>query len=670
MSPVIVRRWLALAALGLALVAPAHARTLGARIERVTTAAAMLRDVQVTLTWPAQAQQGALRLRAAHLDAPDLGYALRALDWQCTLTRERAGWHCDGPLRSAHGSARLVLAFDDRATRAEVRRGDTRIALRRDARTPDLTRIDLTAVPLAWAQALTAQAWPEGRLGAGRLDARLQIAAPTAAPLRVRGPLTLRDAAFDTPDGLVAGQNLTARLELDLRFGARDEVRVQGTLERGELLFGNAYVAPQRPVALSLEARSDSGAWRVPRFEWSEGDALRASGAAGFGADGGLRALSLQARSTDLAALQAGYLSGWLGVAGLGELKTQGAFDLRLDVDAGALVAANARLHDVRIDDPRGRFGFDGLDGEIAYSTRGAAPSAVAWRGGRLYGLEFGPTRLPLASGDGVLRLREPVEMAILGGRIGFDAFELRPPRDGQGLDVRFGLSLAGLEVQRLAQALGWPAFGGELSGRIPQARYANDRLEFDGGLSMSVFDGQVRVASLAMERPFGTAPTLSADIELDGLDLHALTGVFDFGSITGRLDGRIGGLRLVDWTPVAFDARLQTRRVRGVPQRISQRAVQSISSVGDASLVTTLQGQLIRLFDDFGYRRIGLACRLVDEVCEMDGLGSAGTGFIIVEGAGVPRLTVIGFNRRVDWPTLVERLAAAGQGDVSPVVE
>jgi hypothetical protein len=112
------------------------------------------------------------------------------------------------------------------------------------------------------------------------------------------------------------------------------------------------------------------------------------------------------------------------------------------------------------------------------------------------------------------------------------------------------------------------------------------------------------------------------------------------------------------------------------VRQRISQRAVQNISSVGDASFVTTLQGQLIGLFDDFGYRRIGIACRLHNGVCAMAGLeaaagsGSDSRGFTIVEGAGIPRLNVVGFNRQVDWPTLVERLQAVGSGELSPVVE
>ena len=44
--------------------------------------------------------------------------------------------------------------------------------------------------------------------------------------------------------------------------------------------------------------------------------------------------------------------------------------------------------------------------------------------------------------------------------------------------------------------------------------------------------------------------------------------------------------------------------------------------------------------------------------------------GFIIVRGSGLPRLTVVGHNRRVDWPTLVERLAAVGSGEIKPVVE
>lgn len=173
------------------------------------------------------------------------------------------------------------------------------------------------------------------------------------------------------------------------------------------------------------------------------------------------------------------------------------------------------------------------------------------------------------------------------------------------------------------------------------------------------------------MERPFGTAPTLSADIAIDDLNLESLTGVFGFGEITGALDGHIKDLRLVDWHPETFDADLRSDPSWKGRQRISQRAVQDLSSVGGGEgLGSSLQAQALKLFDDFGYRRIGIRCQLAQEVCEMDGLRSAGAGFIIVEGAGIPRLSVVGFNHRVDWPTLVERLIAVTQGESKPVFE
>ncbi len=656
----------------------AQARSATARIARVVTPAATLEGVRVRLDWPASAASGELRLQAARLDAPDLGYRFRDVDWRCPLQRDgRGGWRCDGTVRSGRGAPfRLAIDIDDAGTDARLVRGDSSIAVRRDARTPDVTRIDLARVPLAWTQALLAPAWPDARLTGGDGDAEFRLATPSGGPVRLSGPLRLRGLSLDTPDGTIAAQGLGARLKVDVTFGPRTVVDLQGQLIGGEALFGTTYLAlEQRPVDVSLRAEAlAGGGWAIPRFAWSDGGLLRATGSARIGDGGGLDALTMQARSDDLSTLRDGYLSGWLGSAGLSALQLRGSADANLTVAGSALQTAELALHDADVDDPDGRFVFDGLDGEVRFSGGAPVDSALRWRSGALYGLAFEGSRLAFSSADGLLRLREPARVPILGGTATFDHLSLRPRAGERGMELEFGLSLDELDVGQLAKTLDWPAFTGELTGVIPSARYANDQLQFDGGLSMGVFGGQVQVSALAMERPFGVAPTLSADVAFNDLDLEALTGVFGFGAITGRLDGTLAGVRLVDWTPVAFNAELHSdrdaaRRAR-VRQRISQRAVQNISSVGDASFVTSLQGQLIGLFDDFGYRRIGISCALADEVCTMDGLGSAGEGFIIVEGSGLPRLTVVGFNRRVDWPTLLERLAAVGSGDVKPVVE
>ena len=658
----------------------AHARTLQARIERVTTAVATLDQVQVRLDWPANASQGELTLTAEAVDAPDLGYHFRDLAWQCPLRRDDGHWRCDGALRAAKGPPlRLAVDLDAASTAASLQQGNAALTITRHASAPDDTAVDLTRVPLAWAQALLSHAWESGRIKSGTLDGTLQVRAPASQPLAVTGTLVVANAGFETPDATIAGENLGGRFAIDYRkTPRRTTVIVDGPLRGGEFLAGNAYVAlPSTPVGLHVEANQDLGAgWRVPVIGWHDGNTLVAQGSAAFDATSALQSLDLHLHSADVAPLGARYLSGWFAVAGFADLKLSGAADLDARIDNAKLQSVGVNLHTVDMADAKGRFRFDRLDGSAAFSATTPIASALRWSGGQLYDLDFGAATLPIASAAGELQLAAPVTVPALGGSLQFDRMTLRPPSGDAGADIRFGLAVDGLDIGRLAKAFGWPAFQGELSGRIPNARYAGERLQFDGGLTMQVFGGTVLASSLAMERPFGVAPSLSADLALDNIDLQSLTGVFDFGSITGRLAGRIDALRLVDWSATAFDAELHTVKTRGVKQRISQRAVQNISSVGDASFTSTLQSQLIGLFDDFGYSRIGISCRLANEVCAMGGLegadtsGSEAGGFTIVEGAGVPHLTVVGFHRLVDWPTLVERLAAASSGAVKPVVE
>lgn len=663
-------------------VSPARVAT--ARIGRIDMAVARLDDVVVRLAWPDGSAQGELRLQAGRVRAPSLGYAFRSLDWQCPLQRDaKGGWHCEGPLRAAGGAAmRLAVDLSTAVTTAELRQGGVTLQLERNAAAPDDTRFDLRKVPLAWAEALLAQAWPVARLTAGTLDGNVVIATPANRPLQINADLALAGAGLEASDGSAAVGDLGGSVQVDLRMpGDSVLVAMAGQLRGGELLFGNAYVAlPPTPVAFAVDAqRTGTGGWHIPRLYWRDGDVLAVDGHAALDADSALESLAVSIRSDALASVGERYLSGWLGLAGLTGLDLAGALNADIDLAASGLQRLEARLQQVRLHDAQGRFAFDGIDGDLRFLAAGQAgmatmptpiDSELRWRGGALYGLDFGPARWSLRSEQGVLRLRQPVEIAMLDGEVRFDPMTLRPPGGSDGLQVEFGLHLEGLDVGTLAKALAWPAFRGSLSGSIPSARYANDRLDFDGGLSMQVFDGRVDVSALSMERPFGVAPTLSSDVALHDLDLLAITEVFDFGSISGRLDGRIDALRLVDWKATAFDARLQTERRRGTRQRISQRAVQNISSVGDASFVTSLQGQLIGLFDDFGYRQIGIGCRLRNEVCRMSGLHSAGQGFTIVQGAGVPRLNVVGFNRDVDWPTLLERLAAVAGGEVAPVID
>lgn len=674
---------------------PVCARTLQLHADRVVSPVARMTDVHVRLDWPDDTAKGALTITAGRVDADDLGYHFRDLSLQCELARPAAGrWYCDGPIRSGRGRpAMLTLDLGPSTTHAALAQGRAQLAIARHSQTPNDTEVDLTRVPVHWAQALLAQAWQAGQLKTGTLDARLRVRAPSKQPLDVAGSLMLTNVGLDTPDATIAAERLGGRFAIDYRKTPMlTTVDLSGPLRGGAFLIGNAYVdLPQTPVSLRIAASQSKGAgWQLPLIDWQDGSVMSASGSASFDTQTNMQNLDLQVHSTDIAPLGKRYLSGWLGVAGLGDLQLSGAADGAAHLRNANLQSAELTLHHVRMVDAEGRFRFDGLDGTTRFSATSPVAGMLQWQRGQLYGIDFAGASLPIDSSGGEMRLRHDVSVPLLGGTIGFEHMMLRPPGGQSGAQIGFGLRLDRLDIGQLSKAMGWPAFAGQLSGHIPNARYASERLLFDGGLTMQLFGGTVQATSLSMERPFGTAPSLNADLAIDNVDLLSLTHVFDFGSITGRLGGRIDGLHMVDWTATAFDADLHTQSVRGVRRRISQRAVQNISSVGDASFASTLQSRLIGLFKDFGYSRIGITCRLVNDVCTMGGLhddalqalgqrafgraghtsGSEGAGFTIVEGAGIPHLTVVGYKRQVDWPTLVERLSAVSKGDVKPVVQ
>lgn len=657
---------------------PVQARLASARIAKITTPVATLHGVRVRLDWPENAESGRLSIFAAQVDAPDLGYRYARLNWECPLQRdpEAQSWHCMGPVRSGEAQP-LMLGVDlaSASTDAALWRGTSRLELHRHAAAPDLTRIDLTKVPLAWAQALLAQAWPEARLQGGQLQGRLDVHTPAQSPLRVVGRLAVANLALDTPDGTIAAEGLGGHFDMDYRKTTDlTLVTVDGELRGGEMLVGHGYFSlPQTPVTLAVAARqARSDGWQVPHFLWDDGAALRAEGSLEFDAAASVRQAEVNLRSRDLQPLRPRYLSGWLGLMGLGELQLEGALAADIQIRDGVLSRANAELVEVSVVDAQQRFRFDGLHGKPAFSADGAVTSTLGWRGGSLQGLQFEAADLPLRSADGSIGLSRSISVPMLGGGLLFEGLNLRPATSERGMEFDFSLTLQSLDVGQLAQALDWPPFKGRLDGHIPQVRYANDRLDLDGTLTAGMFDGTVQVSGLAMERPFGTAPTLTADIVFDDMNLQALTEVFGFGEITGALDGSIRQLRLVDWSAQSFNADLHTDPAWKGRRRISQRAVQDLSNVGGGSggLGNSLQAQALKLFEDFGYRQIGIRCRLAEEVCDMDGLGSVGNGFIIVQGSGLPRLSVVGFNRRVDWPTLVERLVAVTEGESKPVFE
>jgi hypothetical protein len=654
---------------------PSQAKVLRAQVDAVRSEVATLEGVRLVLDWSDDAASGTLELRAEKAEMPLLGYRGRDLAWRCPLRRDGdGGWACAGGLQLAGGAIHpLSLEVSPAATRAELALGKRRISYQSLAAAPDRHRIELARIPVAWLSHFLAGLWADGQWTAGELGGRIDLSVPAEGPFDVAAALDLADIGLETPDGWLAAAGIKGRLDLGYREqDERRRVTVDLRTGGGEFLAQGLYAQlPATPVDLHVVAeQAGAGGWRLPELSWRDGEVLRASGQAALAADASLHDLALDLSMADLAIARDRYLSGFLAPAGFSDLVLAGRASARIVLDQGKAQRMSVTLSGVNAVDPRQRFALAGLDGSLQWTLgKAAMDSDLRLASGALYGIGLGPARLGFRSAGGELRLRQGARITALGGEIGLDDLRWQAPTDEHRTRFQLGLTLDGLDLGSLSQRLGWPPFTGRIGGRIPSARYEDNVLTLDGGLAMEVFGGSVALSSLVMERPFGVAPTLSADIAIEDIDMEPMTAAFGFGSISGRLDGRIDGLRMVDWSPVAFDARLRTDEAWKGRRRISQRAVEDISKVGGAGLVAGLQTQVLKLFDDFGYARIGLACRLRDNVCAMDGVGSAGDGYTIVEGSGLPRIQVVGFRRQVDWPTLLDRLKAATEGQ-APVIQ
>lgn len=671
------RKLLLGAALALAGGAACEARAATLEIERIDAALGRFDDVRLRLDWPAGAPAGALDLRVAALDGGASGYRFRALRWRCPLhwQRDNDRFTCDGELRArGAGTARLVARWEQGRLDLELRAATGRLALALGGDAAATTLV-AEAVPVAWLRPLLQASAPGRTLTAGTLGGRLALTAEVGDATRLEGPLSLSGFAFDSDDGRHAAAGVGLEGTLRLRF-APDTTRVafDGRLGGGEILSGPLYVAlPATPVQLAFDARGGvDGGWEVAGLRWSDPGVLELAAQARLEPEAAapLRRLQGEISLPALAQAQPRYLDALLGAAGWPGSKLAGGLQARVTLEDGRWTLAEATLDAVDATDGAGRFALQGLAGRIGWTAGEAAlEGTLAWRSAGLYGIALGPADLPWSSRARSLGLRQATTVDLLGGSLALSRLAWQPAQAERGAALDLALELRSLELAQLSAALGWPAFRGTLSGRLPAARYADQVLSLDGGLHADLFGGKLAVDALALERPFGVAPTLTADLRFDALDLQPLTAAFGFGEISGRLDGAVLGLRLVDWAPVAFAADFHTTPGAKGPRRISRRAVNDLSRVGGGGLAAGLQNQMLKLFDTFGYARLGLKCRLAENVCAMDGLDSSGPGYVIVEGSGLPRITVIGHQRQVDWPVLVARLKAATEGQV-PIVQ
>ncbi len=671
------RQWLVAACLLLACACARAAVRMQA--ESLTLPGVTLADVQMDASLGADGRPQ-LTLQAAKVSVPALGWRDVALDLRGE-PQQAAGnaWKFTGHVatRRAPGDAladaSLVIVYDpDGGTLAvDVQQGKSAISALLPLDQTTHVQMTLAALPLTWLRGVLASAWPDGRLNGGEAAGTVALDLATGGT-RITGRIDVADVSLDSKAGTIAAQKLDAAGTFRIENGpVSTNAMFDGSLRGGQMLLGPLYAQlPSHPASLHVSATVGPAGIAIDSLDFDDRDALRVSGSLGFDRRGAIAKIDLTRFAATFPAAYTRYGTTFVqNLTGFAQLETSGAVAGSLRLDDGELKAFDLTAENVSMDSPGGSLAISGLDGKVDWRAKVSRPATtLSWNALAMYRIAFGPAGLELEDSSGALTLRAPVTTTLLGGSFQLNRFVWRPDA-GKARQLSAAFAVTDVDLPQLCKAFGWPAFGGKLGGAVPDLSYRGDELVFGGGLSLDVFGGSVSVTNLSMLHPLGSTPRLAADIDMQQLDLAQLTGVFDFGEITGRLDGKIDGLELVNWNPVSFKAKL-TADDGG---KISQHAIKSLTEVGGGGIAGGLQSIALRVFKTFGYSRIGLSCTLVNGVCTMGGItpdpDSDDNGYTIVEGSGLPHITVIGHQREVDWATLVSRLESATKGN-RPVIK
>lgn len=508
-------------------------------------------------------------------------------------------------------------------------------------------------------------------LSKGYLDSRLQVRFQSDNAGELQLELGFGELAFDSPDGRFAGEALSIGLDIEADADDWFSPRVTGKVRSGELLVDDFYRDfSDGGLEFSFLAAAGENQWAISDLRVSDHHSLELEGRATVQLleSAELTGIEVSRLELNFPGAYSRYiepvLAPWTlnGLQLTGQVNWSGVW-AEGDFQSGDLLIKDLSVVDIE----RNRFALTGLDARMRPGDHGF-DSMLAWRGLLVGKINLGQGEAALDSEPGAFAITQPVRLDVLGGSLNLQELNVQLPGAGAGAegepDIRLRLDLENLDMEQVTQALGWPVFSGRISGQIPGVRLDDGVLDVEGNILVSVFDGLISLDQLRIERPFGVLPSLAANVEAENLDLQLLTSTFSFGQISGRIDGYVRDLRMLDWKPVAFDAWLGTPERQKDTKGISRQAVNHLTTLGGGSATTALTSPLMKLFNNFSYKRLGFGCRMQNNICQVRGVSEDDVSVLIMEGAGVPKITIRAYNRSVDWPQLLAHLAAASEGE------
>ncbi|MBF0188742.1 MAG: hypothetical protein HQL50_12530 [Magnetococcales bacterium] len=545
---------------------------------------------------------------------------------------------------------------------------------------------------------------PQGWSTAGQLKGELSAHLPHRGPVALRYSLNGRDLAITTPPSSEGGTDafmlekgaLSLKGSLAQQSNGLLSLKSDISLKKGEWLHGAFYgnlAEEQASVHLTFR-QTGSDAWSLStRLNATTSGPLsltlkrQRNGTIGKKSKKGRKpryqlSASMALKGFDLGRLHALYLADALAVTSpnIAGVTLTGTLSGQVKI----------RLPEPRDDTPTP---FPSLGGHLILNNGSLAATSGAWRVGsleidlplhasrsssgkapnpgliQLDDLTFGTiavapiTLKPLLVADS-LRLMEPVEIALLGGRVTLVDL-LVTEIASQKQDLQGAVTVEEIDIGQLTTALGTPTVEGTLQGGWQEIRWKEDALLLQGSVMATVFNGLITLKGVSLSELLSPLPTLRASLDMERLDLGRLTRFLEMGEIHGTVSGAVNNLVMAGTEPVSFKAHLVT--VDGKPShRISVKALESLQVMGSGGGASgSLQRGILSIFKEYRYDKLGFHCSLVNDTFHLRGVERSGNRDYLVVGAIIPpTVDVVSHNPRIGWNDMVDRMTRVTKSD------
>lgn len=506
----------------------------------------------------------------------------------------------------------------------------------------------------------------DGKFSAERINMPFALDV-TPQPKGFVANLNLRNASFSDEAGLHAAEKLTGYLTIVARQDG-ETLHFNSALnwQSGEMFWQPLYIANGgHELQANGSLKGDILTLDFATLKLDKVGDLKFSGQTNTKTFK-IQNLNADLPNLDLAEAYPLLFKPFLGKSMLNNAELSGKAALNISVVDAQVKTFEVHLKDVNIDDKNKKFAFYDVNADIPWSYDEYTKVTLSYQNGQLLNMPLGRTSIG-AQVNRYSLVSPEISLPILDGA--FKLSDISAARINENWYWHLRATLTPVSMPDASRAFKLPIMQGKASAEIPLVTYSGGILTTDGSMVLKVFDGTATVTQLTMINPLSETPRLSADMNLRNLDLGSLTRTFKFGAIEGKLDGDVTDLEMVNWKPVKMDASLHSSPGKYI-KKISQRAVENISSLGGAGAGAAVQRSVLRFFEQFNYTKMGLSCKLRDDICEMNGIGSTDGGYVIVKGSGIPAITVLGYNRTVSWSELVDRIKRVIEGNTKAVVK